>query len=174
MNAHFPQRLSAQFTARTQAGFTLVELVTVILILGVLAAVALPRYADLQGKAREAKVKAVAGSMKSAVGLVKASAMAGGVSCGAATGSNVTMEGLKVALNHCYPEPTGSFTEGILGAANVSSTDGWKIDGGGSKPGEKVILQLGDASTPEKCSITYVSAADANTPPSIETTLDGC
>jgi hypothetical protein len=40
------------------------------------------------------------------------------------------MEGLKVGLNHCYPEPTGSFTEGILGAANVASADGWKIDGG--------------------------------------------
>jgi MSHA pilin protein MshA len=102
-----------------QAGFTLVELVTVILILGVLAAVALPRYADLQGKAREAKVKAVAGSMKAANGLVKASAMANSVSCASATGTTVSMEGLKVALNHCYPQALGSFTGGVLGAANV-------------------------------------------------------
>ena len=174
MKATFPQRLSHHLTARTQAGFTLVELVTVILILGVLAAVALPRYADLQGKAREAKVKAVARSMKAATGLVKASAMATSVSCASATGSSVTMEGLKVALNHCYPEPSGSFTEGILGAANVSASDGWKIDGGSSKPGEKVTVQLSDAATPEKCAITYVSAADANTPPTVEVTLDGC
>jgi hypothetical protein len=36
------------------------------------------------------------------------------------------------------------------------------------------VIQLSDASTPAKCSISYTSAADATTPPTIETTLDGC
>lgn len=174
MNANYPQRLSAQLTGRAQAGFTLVELVTVILILGVLAAVALPRYADLQGKAREAKVKAVAGSIKSASGLVKASAMAGGVSCAAATGTTVTMEGASIALNHCYPIPSPTFSAGILGAANVAAADGWTATGGGTAAGDTLVLTLADASTPADCSISYKSAASATAPPVISTTLSGC
>lgn len=51
MSSNSLQRLSRPLTARTQAGLTLVELFTGILILGVLAAVTLPRYADLQGQA---------------------------------------------------------------------------------------------------------------------------
>jgi hypothetical protein len=100
----------------------------VILILGVLAAVALPRYADLQGKAREAKVKAVAGSMKAASGLVKASAMANGVSCGQRHRHHRVdgrPEGRPEPLLPARPwarSPTG-----VLGAANVASADGWTV-----------------------------------------------
>jgi len=168
---------TAPHRAGRQSGFTLVELVTVILILGVLAAVALPRYADLQGKAREAKVKGVLGSMKAASALVKSQAMANGVSCGTASGVNVALEGVTIDLNYCYAQALGALTTGILAAANVPSADGWVIDGtnvGGSTPGTIVQVNLSDATTPANCSISYTSASGAVTPPSISATTSGC
>lgn len=56
-----------QTPRRTQAGFTIIELIVVIVILGILAATALPKFVDLSGDAKLAAAKGVAGAAGSAM-----------------------------------------------------------------------------------------------------------
>jgi prepilin-type N-terminal cleavage/methylation domain-containing protein len=75
---------------RQQTGFTLIELVMVIVIIGILAAVAIPKFVDLSGEANQAAVNGVAGALSSASAVNYAAKKAGNASAVALTDCNGT------------------------------------------------------------------------------------
>lgn len=81
------------------SGFTLIELVIVIVILGILAAAALPRFSDLSQDARLAALNGLAGGVRSAALLAHSTQLAKGLS----EAQTVTLEGVAVAMSAGYP-----------------------------------------------------------------------
>lgn len=132
-----------------QKGFTLIELIVVIVILGILAATALPRFINVATDARIAAMNGVAGGLRSAVALAQSRYVATGDAT--ATTVNMGLPGavqvVDVAAGTGIPLGTAA---GIQAA--MQSTDGFAF---ACAAGVCTVTQTGG---PAACAVTYTGA----------------
>ena len=109
---------------RKQAGFTMIELIVVIVILGILAATALPKFIDLRSDAIQSAVDGMAGQVGSAMSTNYAGCQAVGNvvtanKCAAVTNCS---DGVSLLAGGAFP--TGTTTYAITAAAIAPATPG--------------------------------------------------
>ena len=142
---------------KASKGFTLIELVVVITILGILAAFAIPRFANLEIEARKAAVQGLGGSIRSAATLAHSLSLAQGK----ASTESIIMEGATITMVERYPEDD---------SIELTLVDFTGFD---NTADPNVFIKTG-ATTPATCRVTYDEPTGANLPPSIVVLDAGC
>ena len=168
---------------RNNGGFTLIELIVVIVILGILAVTAAPKFVDLQSDARLATLNGMKAAINSAVSLTYGKSLVKGVEKNA-TGSKVSINGEEVEV--CYGYPCAAATKiqkvldiGVFEACSGNSTSGnstsardWCYTGGGDSESSIKIYVANGYSSGSKCYVEYTQPDASGKAPTVALPTD--
>jgi MSHA pilin protein MshA len=156
---------------KAQQGFTLIELVVVIVILGILAVTAAPRFIDVSSDARQSVMEGVEGSIESAVSMINAKAIIQNQT--GATGA-VTVNGDFYAVVNGFPAALalgagGADDEGLGITSLIDASAEITITNA-----DPALFQHSEAGTIAECQLSYADAVDSDTRPVITSTFTDC